>query len=149
MPYLLFLEKQLRDVRSFVRTIPILDSSETWDFDKKSGLNKSGEVRTNRVVKEQTPITLAVATVQHPAQAELITKQVIEGIWTAIKESGAIPATEQASMLNRVETLLQAVKVAREEANSQEEIPSPNVGDILFGYLFPAHLTSEDEQAQS
>lgn len=149
VPFLLFMEKQLGDVRTFVRGLPTLDPSETWTFDDKSGLQKSDEVITNRTVKEQEPITLAVATVQHPAQAELITKQVVEGTWTSIKESGSIPLMEQASILGRVEKLLQAVKVAREEANSVEEIPSPNVGATLFGYLFASDLPFNDDQAQS
>lgn len=149
VPTLLFLEKQLRDVRSFVRDLPVLDSAETWTLDTKSGLQKSGKVTTNRTVKVEEPIVLYPVEGNHPAQTQLIQKNVVEGTWTAIKESGAIPATERTSILDRVETLLQAVKVAREEANSTDEIPSPNVGATLFGYLFPDTSSSSDDQAQS
>jgi len=38
--------------------------------------------------------------------------------------------------LTRVDQLLQAVKVAREEANNAEEIISPDVGQAIFNFLF-------------
>jgi hypothetical protein len=37
--------------------------------------------------------------------------------------------------LTRVDQLLQAVKVAREEANNIEEITSPDVGQAIFNFL--------------
>ena len=35
--YLLFLEKQLVDLHTFVKKLPVLDASETWTFDASEG----------------------------------------------------------------------------------------------------------------
>ena len=36
--YLLFLEKQLTDIHTFIRKIPVLDSSETWALDSADSI---------------------------------------------------------------------------------------------------------------
>ena len=42
VPYLLFLEKQLTDLRTFVEKLPTLDEAEDWQRDEHSGLYKTG-----------------------------------------------------------------------------------------------------------
>ena len=52
-----------------------------------------------------------------------------------MKFSGALPAKRVNELLERVEKLQQAVKFAREEANSAE-VADQRIGDAVFGYLF-------------
>jgi|SRR5882672_5326553 len=133
--YLLFLEKQLNDVHTFVMTLPVLDIAEDWTLDTHSGLYKTGEAKTHRTKKTQKPIVKYDATKEHPAQTEMITEDVISGYWTLIKQSGALPKLEKESLLERIEKLLRAVKEAREAANIIDEVTSPDVGALIFGFL--------------
>jgi hypothetical protein len=133
--YLLFLEKQLTDLRTMIGNLPVLDDSENWTKDVNSGLYRADETKTHRTKKVQKPIVLFPATAEHPAQTQLITQDVIAGHWTNVKQSGALPRPEKEKLLARVDQLLQAIKVAREEANNAEEIISPDVGQAIFKFL--------------
>jgi hypothetical protein len=132
---LLFLEKQLTDLRTFILALPILDEAETWNFDANSGLYKSDPVQTHRTKKTQRPMVLYDATEKHPAQTQLITDDVIVGFWTMVKQSGALPKPEKVKLAARVEKLLDAVKTARERANGITVTEKPTIGARVFGYL--------------
>jgi hypothetical protein len=133
---LLFLEKQLTDLRTFILALPILDEAETWTLDENSGLYKSDAVQTHRTKKTQRPIVLYDATEKHPAQTQLITDDVIVGFWTMVKQSGALPKLEKNKLALRVEKLLDAVKAARERANAATVADKPGIGARVFGYVF-------------
>lgn len=133
--YLLFLEKHLTDMRTFVGCLPVLDDGEAWTKDPNSGLFKTDTVSQHRTKKVQKPIVLYPATEQHPAQTQLITEDVIAGFWRQVKHSGAMPKPEKEMLATRVEKLLQAVKHAREEANTRDETMAPSVGSAVFSYL--------------
>lgn len=49
--YLLFLEKQLVDLHTFVKKLPILDSSETWSFDTSADCWATEPVQTLKTKK--------------------------------------------------------------------------------------------------
>jgi hypothetical protein len=136
--FLLFLEKQLTDIRTFVSNLPVLDPAESWTEDKNSGLYRTDPTSTHRTKKVQKPIVLYPATPEHPAQTQIITEDVIVGFWSQIKQSGAIPRPQKLIILERVERLLKAVKEAREAANIQEESKTPDIGAAVFGYLLNA-----------
>ena len=133
--YLLFLEKQLTDLRTFIGNIPVLDESDNWVKDENSGLYKTEATQTHRTKKLQKPIVLYPATPEHPAQTQLITEDVIAGFWNQTKQSGAMPKPEKQAILERVEKLLRAIKEARESANVQDEVPTTAVGAAIFGYI--------------
>lgn len=134
--YLLFLEKQVTDIRTFVSRLPILDETELWTKDEHSGLFKTEPTLTHRTKKTVRPVVIYDATKEHPAQAQLVTEDIIAGHWHQTKQSGAIPRPERQAILDRVEKLLRAVKEAREGANGIEEITPPKVGEAVFGFLF-------------
>lgn len=134
--YLLFLEKQLNDLRTIIDLLPTLDEAETWSKDEASGLYKSDPIITHRTKKVQRPVVMYDATKEHPAQTQLITEDILAGHWHQQKQSGAIPVTEKQKLSERVNQLLLATKEAREAANTVEEVASPDVGEAIFGYLF-------------
>jgi hypothetical protein len=134
--FLLFLEKQLTDLRTLVGNLPVLDEGETWAYDGNSGLYKTEPSQTHRTKKVQKPIVLYPATVEHAAQTQLISEDVIAGFWHLVKHSGALPKPDKQDLAQRVEKLLQAVKQAREQANSVDEVPVPKIGEAVFTYLF-------------
>ncbi len=134
--FLLFLEKNLTDMRTVIGKIPVLDASEDWSVDPNSGLYKTSTVSTSRTKKVQRPLVLYPATDKHPAQTQIVTEDVIAGLWNTVKLSGAMPRPVVAGYLERVEKLLKAVKEAREEANMTAEVPSPDVGAAVWNYVF-------------
>ncbi|MEZ5425761.1 MAG: hypothetical protein R2747_05815 [Pyrinomonadaceae bacterium] len=135
VPYLLFLEKQLTDLRTFVDKMPVLDEGEDWSKDDVTGLFKTDPISKHRTQKVSEAIVLYDATKEHPAQTQLITKDVTVGHWREVKQSGAITRAEKRKILERVESVLNAVKSAREEANGAEA-PEKNIGADLLGYIF-------------
>lgn len=134
IPFLLFLEKQITDFRTFVSSIPVLDTSEDWILDLNSGFYKTPSIATHRTKKLQKPIVLYEATKEHPAQTQLISEDIVIGYWDTVKQSGALPIPKKQELLDRIEKLLNAIKFAREQANAQEA-ERKKVAEKLFGYL--------------
>ena len=134
VPLLLFLEKQLTDLHTFVDKLPTLDSADDWLADPNSGLYKTAPIATQRTKKVQKPIVLYDATDKHPAQTQLITEDITVGYWDTIKQSGALPLPRKRALLERIEALAQAVKFAREQANDAEAVEQ-KIGGALFAYL--------------
>lgn len=133
--YLLFLEKQLTDVHTFVAKLPLLDPAEEWVPDATSGVWKTPPTQTVRNKKVPRNHVVAEATKEHPAQVQVYTEDIPAGDWTTVRFSGAIPATRQRQLLDRVEELQRAVKYAREEANATEVVDR-EAGKLVFTYLF-------------
>lgn len=131
---LLFLEKQLVDVRTFIAKIPVLDPSERWTHDSATGVWVTDASVTAKNKKVPRNHVKAPATDKHPAQVELYYEDVIVGMWTTRKFSGALPADRQHVLLGRVDRLIDAVKYAREQANSKE-IADYKMGKAIFDYL--------------
>ena len=65
----------------------------------------------------------------------MYTEDVIVGTWTTIKFSGALPAAKIREMRERVTKLAQAVKFARETANSAD-VTDVTIGDAVLSYVF-------------
>lgn len=133
--YLLFLEKQLTDVRTFVSKLPTLPENYDWTKNQALGLYATAPVETRSTKKVQKPIVLYPATPEHPAQTQLVTEDVTVGNWTTVGYSGAMTVDDRDKIISRVDTLLKAVKFAREQANSVDA-PKQEVGEAVFNYLF-------------
>lgn len=132
--YLLFLEKQLNDVRTFIEKLPVLDASEDWRFDVAKNCYVTEPTETHRTKKVPRNHVKYDATQQHPAQVEMYMEDVVVGFWTLTNHSGAMPASHVADLLERVNRLRKAVKVARVQANVIE-VARKDVSKALFGYL--------------
>jgi hypothetical protein len=133
--HLLFLEKQLVDIRTFVETLPTLDAAEEWEYKAEVDSYVSRPARTNRTKKVPKNHIKYEATKEHPAQVEMYMEDVWVGTWTTVKFSGAIPAAVRNAMLDRLRKLIEAVKTAREEANGME-VRGVKAGAALLGYIF-------------
>jgi hypothetical protein len=134
--YLLFLEKALVDLHTVIKKLPTLDPAESWARDTTTGgAYRTEPTRTVKTKKVPKNWVKAEATDKHPAQVEIFHEDVMVGTWTTVKFSGAMPQDRVNELLDRVETLQQAVKFAREEANTTE-VKDVKVGETLFNYLF-------------
>jgi len=133
--YLLFLEKQLVDLHTFVKKLPTLDAAETWNYDQSADAFATEPVQTLRTKKVPRNHVKAEATDKHPAQVDVYYEDITVGYWRTVKFSGALPARRVNEMLARVERLQEAVKFAREEANNHEA-EEQKVAEPIFSYIF-------------
>ena len=134
--YLIFLEKQLTDARTFIEKLPVLDPAIEWTDPEAPGEPyRSREVKTTSTKKVLRNHEVAPATAQHPAQVQVYQEDVVSGWWSTVKLSGALPAATVAGMRERLNALIEAVKVARGEAN-MAEVDDPKPGSAVFSYLF-------------
>lgn len=133
--FLLALEKELDKVNTFFSELPELDPAEEWDYDSNAALWRAEPRKTQKTKKVQKPVTLAEATKEHPAQAELVTEDVLAGFWNTTKLSGAFSSEKKRAILRRVSQLRKAVKAARETANGTEVERFRDTGKAIFGFL--------------
>lgn len=131
---LLSLEKEFQHLRSFYEKLPTLPTDTLWIRDEGTGTYSSPEQETMRQIKTQKPIVLYEATDKHPAQTQLITQDVSVGVWKSRKLASVLTETEKALFLSRIDILLDAVKQARERANSVEVVQK-NIGQSLISFL--------------
>jgi hypothetical protein len=132
--FLLFMEKQVNDLHTFVAHLPVLDPAEDWE-PLRGDTHQTVPVKTVRTRKVPTPVVMYPHTDKHPAQVERVDVDEPVGDWTLIRYSGAITASRQRELLDRVSKLRLAVREAREEAN-RAEAGTEEVGQAIFGYLF-------------
>ena len=133
--HLLYLEKQvLVDARTFLSKIPVLDGDKSWTYDSNRGAFVTSPRQTTKTKKVSKPIVLYDATKEHPAQVKEVTEDIVEGTWTTIDLSGALPAETVKILQAKVAKLLKAVVIAREEANGLVVTPKSTFAPI-FDYL--------------
>ncbi len=133
--YLLFLEKQLNDLKTFVDKLPVLDASEVWQWDENQACYATAPQETHRTKKVPRVLVKYEATEEHPAQTEVWHEDVVVGYWRTIRFSGALPAQRVKRLLDRIDTLSTAVKYAREEANSLK-VEDVKVGAKVLNWIF-------------
>lgn len=133
--FLLFLDKQVNDLETFVNKLPTPDPAEEWTHDPNTGLLRSKATESLRTSKEPTVIVKYEATKEHPAQTELFTKDVPVGTWTQILYSGCVPADRKNAILERVRKLQDAIKTAKEQANLLE-VEKQKAAEAVFGFVF-------------
>ncbi len=134
--YLLFLEKQLVDLHTFVKKLPVLGASESWTYDASADSYATETVQTVRTKK----IPLQPRQGRGDGEAPGSGRGVLRGTWSSVtgrrvKFSGALPAQRVNELLGRVEKLQEAVKFAREEANGVD-VTDQETGEKVFRYLF-------------
>lgn len=131
---LLWLEKQLADMRTVVQSIPQLSPEFVWAFDDATGNWTTPERRTVRTKKVPRNHVKARATDKHPEQVEVYFEDVTQGTWVTRGLSGGMRASDVRTFAERLETLRDAVKDARERANSVEvqQFSAAPVLDYLF-----------------
>jgi hypothetical protein len=136
--HLLFLEKHLTDIRTFIEKIPTLSLAEEWKWSDEGRGFRSPPRETVKTKKVPKVVVKYEATERHPAQTEMIQEDVVIGFWETVKFNTAIPQAKKQEMLDRVTALQNAVKVAREEANAMEvlEQPAATRSSSLLNFIF-------------
>lgn len=133
---LIALEKQFTNLQTFVSKLPILDPSKEWSFDAAKELFATKVVENPRSIKKDTPVTLAAASEKFAAQVQLIKEDVCVGYFSRIDLSSAMLPGVKQQLLDNVQRLLKAIKLAREQANTVEVDIENTVGQTLLSYVF-------------
>lgn len=133
--YLMFLDKQLTNLATFVSKWPTLDTAKDWQPGAVLGIWQTPPVYTVRTDKVPERFVKSEATDKHPAQVEILYLDKPVGTWTKIDFSGAMPVQEGIATLTRIQALQEAVKVAIQTANATEA-PPQKIGASLLTYLF-------------
>lgn len=134
VPFLLFLEKQLVNLRTMIGKVPLLDPAEVWVPDGSVGGHRTTPTETTRTRKIPKVLVKYPATDKHPAQTEVYTVDEVVGRWESTRFSGAVNQDQRDRWLIRVDELLDAIKHAVEEAN-QHNVTQMQVGETLFSFL--------------
>lgn len=134
VPLLLFLEKQLANLRTVVSKVPILDPSESWSPNEGSYGFRTEPVLSIRTRKVPKTLVKAPATDKHPAQVEVYMQDEPAGRWATTRFSGAVHTVRRDDLVARIDALADALKKAREKANGTEVVQE-NIGASIFEYL--------------
>lgn len=136
--FLLQFEKLLQqEVRGLILKLPILDPAQEWEDDtsERAGVSRTPTRQRHRTKKVEKPVVLYDATDRHPAQTQMVVTDDLVGYWNERLFSGAISGRRKQELLDRVDTLIAAVKYAREAANDRD-VEERKIGEEVFGYLF-------------
>lgn len=134
VPFLLTLEKQLINWRTVVSKLPLTDPSEVWEYDEATDQWRTEPTDTTRSKKVLKNHVKAPATDKHPAQVDTYTVDEVVGTWKTTRLSGAVHLTRQRELVDRANKLIDAVKLAVEEAN-RLDVEQQHVTEAAFTYL--------------
>lgn len=137
--YFLYLEKQLEQLKNFISKLPVLDAAKEWEYDPGVGAYRAPARGTVRTKKVEKPLVTYQATEHHPAQVVMVTEDINVGTWVTTDFSGAVTHDVKKAMLERLFKLVDAVKFAREEANSATT-RDVAIGESLLNYVFRGKL---------
>jgi hypothetical protein len=129
------LERYLEKIRDEYKAIPTLDPTRRWTKETSSGrdLREAIEVKY-RSEKKARPLVLSPATMQHPAQVQLVTDEIQVGKYDTTYSSGRMTPLEKSNLLAKLDTLIIEVKKAREIAN-QAKVKEVEIGEKIFNFI--------------
>lgn len=134
---LLGLESRLKKVREMYLTIPTLAPGTEWVPDESIGEGvfraKFPEIR-HRTEKTVEHKIIVQPTKEHPAQVEKWTSSVPVGNFTTDRWCGMISPAKKSQLLDRIDTLIEAVKQARQRAN-EVQLENVKVGEIIKNFI--------------
>lgn len=139
--FLLGMESRLKAVREILLRVPTLEPALVWLEDKGAGdgVYRSESIKTKRTEKTVRHKILYEATKEHPAQIEKWNEDVPVASIDTVHRSGMWTPNKKAEVLDRLDTLLAAVKRARQRANKAEVKPL-KIGRTLFDYILTGKI---------
>ena len=132
---LLSMEKEVKNWRAFLLAAPTLKPGIKWNWDKINNYYVSNEFETVKTRKVQEVLVKYPHTKEHPAQTEMITKDVLVGSWKQTLIAGGWTPARKAKIIDKVDKLEIAIKEARQRANDTLAMDMKN-GQTLTDYIF-------------
>lgn len=136
---LLQLEKRIKEVQELAIAIPTLDPAKGFqpDSTREPGVFQARAVTKKRTKKLQEPLVLIQPTKEHPAQVQLVSKDVEVGVVQEQEWSSLITPATKSEVIERCDILLRAIKRARAKANEVElDVAGHKIGKKLLDYVF-------------
>lgn len=135
---LLGMESKLKELRSVYEAIPTLAPGVFWEADAAAGrgVYRARDSETRFINKRTlTPIELSPATKEHKAQVQAVEVDVPVARREITHQSGMLSPAEKSDLLERIDVLIRAVKVARQKANACDAKDQTGFGAAVFGYI--------------
>jgi hypothetical protein len=135
--FYLGMESKLKQLRAVFEHIPTLDPSIEWERNGDSGKNiykASHPITSQKQERKKAHQIIVPATDRHPAQVETWDENVVVGTYTTNIICGMISPGEKSDYLERIDTLIQAVKQARQRANNTDVV-NKNIGNKLYNFI--------------
>ena len=135
--FLLGLESRLKVVRDMYANIPTLSVGTEWKQDEAKGAGVwsiAHPEETMKTMKTTKSKVLYEATDKHPAQIDKWEEVENVGKYTKFVWCGMVTPARKSQLLDRIDTLIRAVKKARQRANSVEVV-SVNVGKSIMDFI--------------
>jgi hypothetical protein len=133
---LLSLEGRLKQIREMYVAIPTLKPGVLWRAEEggKPGVYMAPETVRFKTEKRSNCQVVVPATEHHPAQVDKSTVDVRIGEWHILTRCSMWSSAKQAEVLDRIDTLIRAVKKARQKASDQTVVVN-NIGKNIFEYI--------------
>jgi hypothetical protein len=128
---LLNLENKLKSLRPILMAIPTLDPKHKWSWNKDQQYHETDVIQTTKSKKVPKVFIKYEATVEHPAQTELLHEDKVVGTWNAKKISGELTPKVKSEILTRHDKWELAVKDARQRANNAKIVVNGDLGKII------------------
>ncbi len=134
---LLGLEARLSRIRQLFGDIPTLDASKHWKPAENMGtgvyeiVHAEDRTKTEKLV---VPFVKAAATDKHPAQVEVMAKDVVVGMFTTVYRTGTVTAQQKAETIKQIDELIVEIKQARMRAN-ETEVEVGHIGSTIVELL--------------
>lgn len=135
---LLGMETKLKELRSVYEAIPTLAPGIFWEKDPEAGegVYRSRDAETRFVTKNTlVPVELSPATKEHKAQVQAVSQDIPVAKREVTQQSGMLSPGEKSDLLERVDILIRAVKVARQKANSVDALDRDGFGAAIFKFI--------------
>lgn len=134
---LLGLENKIAMWRRVIDNAPTLAPGIEWEKDNTEGddvWKMTYPLERRRTKKTIGYQVIVPATDKHPAQVEKWPEDVPVGKFIEMHKSGMLSPAEKSDLLDRIDRLLQAVKQARQRANTCE-VDKRKIGSALVEYI--------------
>jgi len=118
--FLMFLESQVEQLMGVVAQTPIPDDSKSWAWDDNAKFWTTSPQQRRRTLKREVPEMVIAPTENHPGQWTTLTRDEVVGHWVDTSYSLAYSRKQVDAIMERLKALLEAVKVAKAEANKAE-----------------------------
>ena len=137
--WLLGMETRLKDLRKMYEAIPTLSPGVLWTKDEAAGKGiwvapAQASFQTKKTAQHKV---LYDATENHPAEIEKWFEDVPVARIEKTESSGMITSAQKAALLDRLDTLIQACKKARQRANATEVV-QVKPGQAILAYVHGA-----------
>lgn len=146
--FLLGLETKLGEIRKLYDSIGTLAPGYKWEEDaqERPGIFKATDKAMFKTEKDVEFKVVVEPTQYHPAQIVELAKTNNVGKYDTTMWSGLLTPLEKAMRIKRIDTLLLAVKKARQRANNTELVTA-KVGKDLLMFINHGHIVTDTESA--